>query len=765
MNIYYIGSMDAGPPASRGPAKRASSAQIHNESVKELKPTIISGISPEELNGLFIEQQKLYNQYVPLKIDCHGPLLRIKDYYDCFKVFQGPTVGLASGQVNSLNITGHFQFHSGLIVKKMPKENLTTDGKVNGIHVTLDDYVDFLEPFRRSSSLNIPDMGDGWKIHDDQSPPPNRGFFQLSKSPEGPELLRTDGLVKIVKEGQEQTVPFHQLLMKNTDVFENFQNKVNIVTGHNLSPALIDEHSLLFIHGLLTKQYVGDRNVRLDAIVGDLNQIHKDLVTYVNKQILDDITSLGLTSDNYMPQHLTVTDPKDRIPERLFAISVAQISSTASFIPMGYRYFLNGYSCVGTTAEDKYKCDDDQDIIRNPSLIKLMESLAFTLTFRVDMVFDSQKYFFSLILDREKFNDELKKPDRKKGVFKQYELYKDILHDSFKRCIVGALGWSVAATAAAEATAAAIEQLWPERTFDLIQNGCASIDHCMTLGKTLMLDKLYLQFHTKEPGADVITLRPNPFDTLTKLENISQKGAQMDPVVNVHLHFPKIRNVIKDHLSVPPGGGEIVKWSETVNDYDENIIRTLLAEDEGDDWRTRTLLDSVIGSLSVSIGRRDSSLYPEAAALLPQERSISPSTRTSSDSVGKRPITESVVRGIVSQPSLERIDEFVRSLSSRAPGNSTQNPPDDCAAPRGDAPRVGFFTQYRNALVALVEKLFKQPTGVDLGMGGGGGSLHKKPRRSKTRTRRNKKYSRKKGRRHSKYAKTYIKRRRVTYKK
>jgi hypothetical protein len=440
---------------------------------------------------------------------------------------------------------------------------------------------------------------------------------------------------------------------------------------------------------------------------------------------------------------------------------------------MGDRFFLNGYSCVGTTAEDKYKCDDDQVIIPDKSLIRLMESLAFTLTFRVDMVYKGKKYFFSLILDREKFNTELDTTPKQKGVFKQYDLYKDILHDSFQGCIVGALGRSATATAKATATAAAINNLWSERTFDLIQNGCASIDHCMTLGKNPMLDKLYLQFHTKEPGADVITLRPNPFDKLTKLEKISQKGPQMDPVVNVHLHFPEIRNPIKDHLSVPPGGGEIVKWSETVNDYDENIISTLLAEDEGDDWRTGSLLDSVIGSLSVgslsvsslsvSIGRRDSSLYPEAA-LLTRERSISPSTRTSSDSVGQRLPTESVVGGIESQPSPERIDEFLSSLSSRAPGNSTQNPPDDCEASRGDAPRVGFFTQYRNALVALVKNLFKRPE-TEVDMGGGGGSLHKKPRRSKTRTRRNKKYSRKKGRRHSKYAKTYIKRRRVTYKK
>ena len=739
------------PSAGRGNGKRASSTQI-DHTVKELK-TIISGISPEELDRSFIEQQVLYNQYVPVKIDCYGPLLRLKDYYGCFKVFQGPTVERARGEANSLNITGHFQFHSGLIVKKMPEEDVTTDGKVNGIHVTLDDYVDFLEPFRRSTNLKIPDMGDGWKIDDDQSPP--RGLF----SSPSPELLRTDGLVKIVRDGQPpSTVHFHQLLMDNIDVFQSFQHKVNIVTGHNLSPALIDEHSLLFIHGLLTTQYVGDRNMRLNAIVGDLNQIHKDLVTYVNKQILDDITSLGLPSDNYMPQHLKATDPKDRIPERLFAISVAQISSMAKFRLMGDRFFLNGYSCVGITDEDKYKCDDDQEIIPEKSLIPLMESLAFTLTFRVDMVYKGNKYFFSLILDREKFNKELDTNTvRKKGVFKQYELYKDILHDSFKGCIEGALGRSAAATAEAKA---GIEHLWSERTFDLIQNGCASIDHCMTLGKNPMLDKLYLQFHTKEPGADVITLRPNPFDKLTKLENISQKGPQMDPVVNFHLRFPEIRNKIKDHLSVPPGGGEIVKWSETVNDYDEGIIRTLLAEDEGADWRTGTLLgsQSLSQSLSIQSGFTASPSGPAPtsprSATSSLERSVSP---------GRGPITKSEVRGIERVSIDELISDFWRSHENDA-GNSTQNPPDDCEAPRGDAPRVGFFTPFRNALVALVKNLFKRPTGAEFDIGGGG-SLHNKPRRSKTRTRRNKKYSRKKGRRHSKYAKTYIKRRRATYKK
>jgi len=201
-----------------------------------------------------------------------------------------------------------------------------------------------------------------------------------------------------------------------------------------------------------------------------------------------------------MPQHLKDPVPNERIPERLFAISVAQISSTASFIPMGYRYFLSGYSCVGVTDEDKYKCEPDQVII-DQSLTSSMESLAFTLTFRVDMVYEGNKYFFSLILDRNELDTILNTTTPKqKGVFKQYELYKDILHDSFKRCIVGALGRSATATATATAKAtaratAAIEQLWPERTFDLIQNGCASIDHCMTLGKTPMLDKLYLQFH------------------------------------------------------------------------------------------------------------------------------------------------------------------------------------------------------------------------------------------------------------------------------
>jgi hypothetical protein len=228
----------------------------------------------------------------------------------------------------------------------------------------------------------------------------------------------------------------------------------------------------------------------------------------------------------------------------------------------------------------------------------------------------------------------------------------------------------------------------------------------------------------------------------------------MDPVVNVHLHFPKIRNVIKDHLSVPPGGSEIVDWSRTVNEYDENIIQTLLAESEGHEWQTESLLGSESRTLSESNGRSsDLLLSPGTAPSSPQHSvSVSPG----------RPITESVVRGIESGSIDERISDFWRSHENDAV-NSTQNPPDDCAAQQGHAPRVGFFTQFRTALVELVKTLFRQPPGADFT--GGGGSLHKKPRRSKTHTRRSKKYSRKKGRRHSKYAKTYIKRRRATYKK
>jgi hypothetical protein len=652
----------------------------------------------------------------------------------------------------------------------MQKEEVTTDRKVNGIHVTLDDYVDFLEPFRRSSNLKKRGDEAVWKIDDDQRVTPPSGLLSFfDRGTKDPNLLRTDGLVNIVKSEQGQTlrsqVPFDELLSDNIHVFDSFQNKVNIVTGHNLSPALIDEHSLLFIHGLLTEQYDGDRNTRLRQIVAKLNRTHELLVEFTVKQILEDIAQFGLTPEHYLPEHLKETDPKDRIPERLFAISVAQLSSRATFSMMGYRYFLSGYSCVGTTDEDKYECDDEQDIITEESLKRLMESLAFTLTFRVDMVYQGKKYFFSLILDRNELNEKLKTIPKQKGVFKQYELYKDILHDSFQPCIVGALDRFATTTASATTTDEAkdaIENLWSERTFDLIQNGCASIDHCMTLGKTPMLDKLYLQFHTKESDTDVITLRTNPFDKLTNLKNISQKDPVMDPVmdpvVNVYLHFPKIENVLKNHLSVPPDGGAIVGWSQTLNEYDENIIKRLLAQSQGSDWNTTSLLGSQSQSLSLSQSLSISSYFTADSGM---SQELSPE---------RPPVTESVVKSISSESIEQRIDKFLKSHENDSI-KTTQNPIDDCEAQQGDAardeaqqddaPRVGYFTQFRTALVALVRQLFQRPPIMD-----GAGSLHKKPRRTKTHTRRNKKYSRKKARHYNTYVKTRIKRRRrATYKK
>jgi hypothetical protein len=340
---------------------------------------------------------------------------------------------------------------------------------------------------------------------------------------------------------------------------------------------------------------------------------------------------------------------------------------------------------------------------------------------------------------------------------------------------MGALDRFAATTASATTTDEAkdaIENLWSERTFDLIQNGCASVDHCMTLGKTPMLDKLYLQFHTtKESDTDVITLRTNPFDKLTNLKNISQSGRAMDPVVNVYLHFPKIENVLKNHLSVPPDGGAIVGWSQTLNEYDENIIKRLLAQSQGSDWNTTSLLGSQSQSLSQSLSI---SSYFTADSGMSQE--LSPE---------RPPVTESVVKSISSESIEQRIDKFLKSHEKDS-SKSTQNPIGDCEAqqddaPRDDAPRddaqqddaprddaqrglpprVGYFTQFRTALVDLVQKLFQRPSSMD-----GAGSLHKKPRRTKTHTRRNKKYSRKKARHYNTYVKTRIKRRRrATYKK
>ena len=103
---------------------------------------------------------------------------------------------------NYLNITGHLEFHSGLIVRKIAEEEGIKPGRVvNRIDVMLDDYVDFLEPFRRSRDLHITELGGGWMIHDDRSMSHSPGIFSGAslKQHNTQEPLRTDGLVKIFK--------------------------------------------------------------------------------------------------------------------------------------------------------------------------------------------------------------------------------------------------------------------------------------------------------------------------------------------------------------------------------------------------------------------------------------------------------------------------------------------------------------------------------------------------------------------------------------
>jgi hypothetical protein len=46
----------------------------------------ITNKSPEEINGIFIEQQTRFNRYVKLNYDCHGPLLQLSDFHDCYTV-------------------------------------------------------------------------------------------------------------------------------------------------------------------------------------------------------------------------------------------------------------------------------------------------------------------------------------------------------------------------------------------------------------------------------------------------------------------------------------------------------------------------------------------------------------------------------------------------------------------------------------------------------------------------------------------------------
>lgn len=724
------------------------------------------------LDEIFIQQQQLYNQYVELTINCYGPHLRLNENYDCFKVFQGPTqITVPVQEKNSLNITGHLEFHSGLIVRKIAEEGIKPDRVVDRIDVMLDDYVDFLEPFRRSRDLHITDLGGGWMIHDDQSMSRSPGMFSGAslKLHNTQEPLRTDGLVNIVRNfsdvPQVIPVPFHRLLQDNLDVFKRFKNNVNIVTGHNLSPALLDEHLLNFIHELLTKPYSGDRNMRLQQIVTELNETHRSLVDFTKQQIIDDIQSFGLQQKQFLSDHLRQKVAGES--KNLFEILVEQLSSVPTFWSMGFRFLLGGFSCVGTTDEDKYTWDETQTTLApNEEHKRLLESLAFTLTFRVDMVYQGKKYFFSLILDREVFNNKLIDSQLTKGMFKQYELYKDIIHDSFHECIVNALDKHLAddktntkiKTKDMNKIKDAINELWPDRTFDLIQNGCAGIEHCMTQDPPTN-HRLKLVFYTKSDDSDDITLMRDPLDKETLLDTIVLPGKPA-PMVSIHLQFPQhlTNNPLNNYLLLPPSSSsqdEIVKWTKTVNDYNTDIIDELLQIDEGADFSSFGRLSG--SSLSRSLSVPQSLSVDSTHGITKSDDSHRSSAVSVEPGVPYRSLTESVVRNIGPVNIKDRIGEFLR----KSDRTSTEIPEGDCVVrPPDTPPKVGFFTRYKIALVDLVKKLFQRPPD------GGGGSLHKKPRRTKTHTRRNKKYSRKKARHYNTYVKTRIKRRRrATYKK
>jgi hypothetical protein len=74
---------------------------------------------------------------------------------------------------------------------------------------------------------------------------------------------------------------------------------------------------------------------------------------------------------------------------------------------MSCRSLLGGLSVVGTSDDDEFTCDKDQTVINDKSLIKLVESLAFTISFRVDMRYNGDAYLFSFKLDREILNKKI----------------------------------------------------------------------------------------------------------------------------------------------------------------------------------------------------------------------------------------------------------------------------------------------------------------------------------------------------------------------
>ena len=750
--------------------------------------------SIEEINAIFIEQQTRYNRYVNLNYDCHGPLLQLSDFVDCYTVVKNPIIireskiGLhpqkkqrsaesaASAASTApaddyLNITGHFELHSSLTALQ---ERIDAP---SSLHVKLEDYIDFLLPFRRSNNLKIDDHDDGWTIDDNQRI--NVG------EPNG--VVMTDGNVRLKKEGTYRLIKFHLLLRNNLDIFERFQNKVNIISGHNLCFSLIDENTLLFIYDLLTDKSFSSKNrqQRLQEIIDKLNETHQRVVNQTVSRLLYEINcAAAATATHYLPDNLRDLHPSYPEPENDFKLSVAQLSSTPRYESMSCRYFLGGLSVVGTSDDDTFTCDPTQTII-DQSLIPLVESLAFTISFRVDMRYESNDYLFSFKLDRDLLNPKINQ--RNKGgkcVFKHSDIIQHIMSESFKSCVIGALDKPALSSQDKDkdkdkdkvihTIKNGINTLWSERTIDLILDGCAAIDRCFTFtpSDVFIPSRLDLVFHSKVEGSDgSLILRPNPRDALTNTSIArlfeSAVHAAADPVVNVHVHFSEIdeNDVLSAFLSKAPFHGTVVKWIDLVNKYDESISNTLLQVDQGNDLSS--ILSSVSRSLSQHPSQSRSVSYSrdhdtEGAPSHVRDTSIEPPQR-------RQLLLDEVQLHEKEQEQPMTLEILKRYIDNLPDGMTTQIPPNDCVSGGGGASApVGYFTRFKSAFKELITFLFSRPTRQgndydDAYMGGG----RKLQKNTTIRRRHNKKQSQKKYRYRIKQVKTKQrnKRKRTTYKK
>jgi hypothetical protein len=751
----------------------------------------ITNKSPEEINGIFIEQQTRFNRYVKLNYDCHGPLLQLSDFHDCYTVVftepiffqkrkkkQSAAAGAAGAlDDNYLNITGHFELHSSITALLQDR----TEGP-SSLHVKLEDYIDFLLPFRRSVDLKINHDDAGWTIDDDQR--------IIAGEHNG--LVMTDGNVRLKKHGRERIIPFHVLLVNNLDIFTQFQNKVNIISGHNLSLSLVDENTLLFIYELLTDTTLSSKNrsERLKEIIDKLNETHQRVVNQTVSQLLYQINQAAAaapaapaaaTVEHYLPDELRVRHPSYPEPETEFKLSVAQLSSTPKYYSMSCRYLLGGLSVVGTSDDDKFTCDKDKAVITDESLIKLVESLAFTISFRVDMRYNGDAYLFSFKLDREILNKKIvEQTTGGKCVFKHSDIVQHIVSESWKRCVIGALDKKASSLSrqrekydTIKNIKDGIDNLWSERTIDLILDSCVVIDRCFTPSVEFTSSRLNLDFYSKVKGRDrddSLILLPNPKDshTRTSIVSLFPTDNPPDPVVNVYVRFSEIdvNDVLSTFLSkVPYTTSQVVRWIDAVNDYDESISTTLLQYNQGNDLSS--VFSSVSRSLSRSLSLSRSPSHSRGHDEIEREhkgtrdRSIDTPRLTtsilSSDDIRLHEEHEQPI-------TLEILERYINELPD---GKSTQIPPNDCVSERGAASApVGYFTRFKSALKNMITILFSRPTRDDdyAGMGGG----HKPQKNTNTTIRRrNKKQSRKKYRYRIKQVKTKQrnKRKRTTYKK